>query len=205
MSLIDCVRLNDTDRLSLLLGKGYHPDLSNWYGYTPLIIGAIHNRVDCVRTLLEEGANPNIRDKGGKTALMRAAQDGHIKIVHLLLDRGADPSIHTKEGKNACALATDRDIISILSGRSYSLYNIRSRSDRYMADTLTDMSIVCVKRSYRYTTYTTLLNMNWIIILIFVILIILAYLIGYTAGKKNVTIVEVIRNPRMIISTIYGR
>jgi ankyrin repeat protein len=67
-----------------------HPDIRidqpNRHEETPLMIAALHGRLDAARTLLDRGAQVN---RDGWTPLHYAATGPEPKIVALLLDRGA--------------------------------------------------------------------------------------------------------------------
>lgn len=67
-----------------------HPDLrldvANANGETPVMIAALHGRLDWVRRLLDRGAAVN---RDGWTPLHYAASGPEPQVVELLLDRGA--------------------------------------------------------------------------------------------------------------------
>jgi ankyrin repeat protein len=54
-------------------------------GWTPLIVAANNNRLQCVEVLLEMGADISIRDDDeGKTALEWAREEGYVEVVAIL-------------------------------------------------------------------------------------------------------------------------
>jgi len=61
-------------------------DVPNANGETPLMIAALHGRLDWVRRLLDRGAAVN---RDGWTPLHYAASGPEPQVVQLLLDRGA--------------------------------------------------------------------------------------------------------------------
>ena len=72
-----------------------------WFGYTPLILAALHGEAAQVRELLAAGAEVNWRMDWGYTALIVASGQGQAAIVRDLLAAGADPHRRTDEGRSA--------------------------------------------------------------------------------------------------------
>jgi hypothetical protein len=83
-------RLDDSKALADALAAGDCPQRPNPAGQTPLMLAALHLRLDAVRTLIplvEVGA----RSPCGKTALMYAAWSGGWDCVRELLAAGSAP------------------------------------------------------------------------------------------------------------------
>jgi uncharacterized protein len=65
--------------------------------------------------LLERGAVIDAQSMGGRTALSFAADGGYTQAVRLLLEHGADVNVCDDGGKTASQLATQQEIVEILS------------------------------------------------------------------------------------------
>jgi ankyrin repeat protein len=59
------------------LDKGGIPNLQNKYGWSLLMLAAMHGRTDIVELLIQFGANPNLENKFGHTAKSLALLKGH--------------------------------------------------------------------------------------------------------------------------------
>ncbi len=85
---------------------------------TALMIAALLDDDDLLRTLLANGADPNRRDPNGRTALMIAASRGHLRIVRSLIhDRRTKANLtNTSEWDALCEAAAEghRKVVSLL-------------------------------------------------------------------------------------------
>jgi ankyrin repeat protein len=57
----------------------------------------------------------NVCDDNGVTPLHLASKNGNKYLVQLLIDKGADVSAQDKDGNIPLSLASEKDIIKILS------------------------------------------------------------------------------------------
>lgn len=73
-----------------LLAAGVYPDTTDYFGRTPLIIGAYGGKLDVVNALLRATNNIDQQDIHGATALGSATMRCEDKIMRLLLRAGAD-------------------------------------------------------------------------------------------------------------------
>ena len=78
-------------------------------GTTPLMMAAVWNRLQIVRTLISAGAKVNISDEGGGTALIYAVWKGHVEVIRELLQHGADPNARTRDGRTPLMVAQKAD------------------------------------------------------------------------------------------------
>ncbi|KAF8496145.1 ankyrin repeat-containing domain protein [Russula emetica] len=83
--------------------------------HTPLIHAVMVGRVEFARMLLERGAEIDARNAYGRTAPYFAAVRGYTQAVRLLLEHGADVNMGDDEGKTASQLATQQEIVELLS------------------------------------------------------------------------------------------
>ena len=69
----------------LVRRRGAEVGTASMYGYTPLIVAAMHGNARAVKMLLEEGADAFAKDSTDMTALHWAARHDYPDIVKLLL------------------------------------------------------------------------------------------------------------------------
>ncbi|KZS14880.1 Histone-lysine N-methyltransferase EHMT1 [Daphnia magna] len=97
-------------------------------GWTPLVWGCEHQRVDIVKYLLQCKADPNVRDAEQNVALHWAAYSGSVDIVALLLDQGCDVNAANVHGDTPLHTASRRDncecaLLLITRGGRFDLRN----------------------------------------------------------------------------------
>lgn len=94
----------------LALERGADPSAAtNYFGKTPLMYAAQHDRLDAASRLLDEGADLGSTtemtcgrlDRDHRTALMYAAENASAPLIDLLLDAGTDPSAVDTRGNPA--------------------------------------------------------------------------------------------------------
>ncbi|KAK3140933.1 hypothetical protein QOZ80_5AG0407930 [Eleusine coracana subsp. coracana] len=72
--------------LSMILDRGVPPDAVNRHKQTPLMLAAMHGKIDCVLKLLQAGANILMFDSvHARTCLHHAAYFGHVDCVKAIL------------------------------------------------------------------------------------------------------------------------
>lgn len=79
------VEQGKTDLVRVLLKAGAPVDLSNSWGYTPLMIAVIANYPLIVQELLAHGADVNKQKGDGQTALMLATVGKNLPVIKVLL------------------------------------------------------------------------------------------------------------------------
>ncbi len=67
----------DHERVALLLDKGANPNVTDEYGYTPLLLAASEGKTELARLLITRGANVNARASSGWTAVLWASSMGY--------------------------------------------------------------------------------------------------------------------------------
>jgi ankyrin repeat protein len=65
--------------------------------------------------LLEHGAKVNVPGDIGWTPLHRAASYDNVQLVRLLLEHGADVNARDRSGKTPSQLATQQEVVEVLS------------------------------------------------------------------------------------------
>ncbi|KAL3530741.1 hypothetical protein ACH5RR_010063 [Cinchona calisaya] len=101
--------------LSMLLSRSVNPDLLNRHKQTPLMLAAMHGKVNCVQKLIEAGANILKFDSvSGRTCLHYAAYYGHsdcLKVIlsaartsHIAVSWGYSRFVNIRDGKGATPL-----------------------------------------------------------------------------------------------------
>jgi ankyrin repeat protein len=72
--------------LSMILDNGVPPDVVNRHKQTPLMLAAMHGKIDCVLRLLQAGANILMFDSvHGRSCLHHAAYFGHVDCLQAIL------------------------------------------------------------------------------------------------------------------------
>lgn len=99
MSLSQEILKGTYEGVERLLQLGAEPNVSDEYGYTPLIHAVATNRQELVELLLKSHADPNLVDITGSTALHWAVDNNHLEITQLLLKFGANPNAYTSNGQ----------------------------------------------------------------------------------------------------------
>lgn len=87
--------------LMQLLDNGANVDVLNALRWTPLVVSAIHGKVEVAQSLLAAGANPNIPTENGRTALMAAVHNQHADVAKLLVEADADVNRQANDGWTA--------------------------------------------------------------------------------------------------------
>jgi len=70
----------DVNARVMRLDSDGQPVGPNDVGFTPLMIAAIHNNTEVVRTLIEAGASLDLQDGEGRTALHHAVVHAWIEV-----------------------------------------------------------------------------------------------------------------------------
>ncbi|TVU04414.1 hypothetical protein EJB05_50018 [Eragrostis curvula] len=128
--------------LSMILDRGVPPDAVNRHKQTPLMLAAMHGKIDCLLKLLQAGANILMFDSvHGRTCLHHAAYFGHVDCLQAILsaaqttpvadswgfarfvnvrdDHGATPlHLAARQGRPGCVqvLLENGAIVSALTG-----------------------------------------------------------------------------------------
>ncbi|XP_020595837.1 E3 ubiquitin-protein ligase XB3-like [Phalaenopsis equestris] len=80
--------------LSMLLGRSVNPDLLNRHKQTPLMLAAMHGKIECVQKLLEAGANILKFDSvQGRTCLHFAAYHGNPDCLQAILSAAQSTTV----------------------------------------------------------------------------------------------------------------
>ncbi|KAI0502018.1 hypothetical protein KFK09_016963 [Dendrobium nobile] len=80
--------------LSLILGRSVNPDLLNRHKQTPLMLAAIHGKIECVQKLIEAGANILKFDSvHGRTCLHYAAYYGNSDCLQTILSAAQSTTV----------------------------------------------------------------------------------------------------------------
>ncbi|CAD6334898.1 unnamed protein product [Miscanthus lutarioriparius] len=128
--------------LSMILDHGVPPDVVNRHKQTPLMLAAMHGKIDCVLKLLQAGANILMFDSlHGRSCLHHASYFGHVDCLQAILtavrttpvadswgfarfvnvrdDHGATPlHLAARQGRPGCVqvLLENGAIVSALTG-----------------------------------------------------------------------------------------
>jgi ankyrin repeat protein len=103
--LTDAVLRNDLRTLRLLLASGEPIDLTNRFGFTPLLLATALQREAIADVLLKEGADPNRQTLDLRTSLLIAATNSGPHILKGLIQHGAALDVRDPAGLSAADLA----------------------------------------------------------------------------------------------------
>ncbi len=76
--------------IELDLLRGADINLHTWLDYTPLMMAAVFNNAEAVKSLLEHGADVSMKNHEGETALSLAAKISDIESMSLIIEYGGD-------------------------------------------------------------------------------------------------------------------
>lgn len=102
-SLADCIRANDTRKITKALKSNGGINKADPEGDTPLMLAALYGNAETMRWMLKKGADPNGKNSEDETALMWAIHD--LEKIKILLEHEADINARTKSGNTALLLA----------------------------------------------------------------------------------------------------
>ncbi|KAJ8256947.1 hypothetical protein COCON_G00190990 [Conger conger] len=111
----------DAESVDLVLRQGAAVNSQNAKGYTPLIIGILHQLYDICTLLVKQGADVNQSDGEGWTGLHFVAQNGNDRLARLLLDHGAVSDAQEKDRWTPLHLAAQNgheNVVRILLPRT---------------------------------------------------------------------------------------
>lgn len=84
------VEANRVVILQRLIDAGAEVDNVDYCGHTPIMLAAMHNRVECTYILVVNGAPLDRQSRrDGRTALHMACRFGNVQSIKVLLDAGA--------------------------------------------------------------------------------------------------------------------
>lgn len=78
------VKKGDILGLRSELDDGLQPNLTNRFGWSLLMLAALHGRTDMIDLLLSRGADPTVTNQFGDTADSLARGKGHRRITQVL-------------------------------------------------------------------------------------------------------------------------
>jgi ankyrin repeat protein len=94
-TIFDAVESGNINVLKSLLKSGANVEEATNGEYTPIMLAALQNEVDCVALLSDHGANVNARTSNNRTALYLASEKGCLEAVIRLLHLGAEVNTKT--------------------------------------------------------------------------------------------------------------
>lgn len=99
MSLSKAILEGTFEEVERLVESGAPINITDEYGYSPLVHAVVTHRVDVVRLLLKNNAMVDIIDETGSTPLHWAVDVNDVEITKLLLYYGANPNAYTENGQ----------------------------------------------------------------------------------------------------------
>jgi ankyrin repeat protein len=89
------------DTVKLLLSHGANPNISDIYGYSPLMKAIENNNIEIAEILLSHGADPNITSKYGWSALLLATSyitEERYELIQKLISYSVNITIMNSKG-----------------------------------------------------------------------------------------------------------
>jgi hypothetical protein len=77
---------NNVAGVSALVSSNCNIDVTDRYGWTPLMSAACAGALDVVKFLMSQGADVSMRDKSGNTCLSLARRRGHFAVVQAVTE-----------------------------------------------------------------------------------------------------------------------
>lgn len=99
MSLSSAILKGTYEDVEKLLAGGAPINISDEYGFNPLVHAVVTHRIDVVRLLLKNNAMVDIIDDTGSTPLHWAVDVDDVEATKLLLYYGANPNAYTENGQ----------------------------------------------------------------------------------------------------------
>lgn len=112
----------------LLIDAGADIDVTDSYGYTPLMIASQLNNMPLIKILFKAKVNVNVRSNDGITPLMLSADNGYYQVAKALIVHGADINISSFDGNSAifAAVRANNDSIAGLLLQKKAFVNIKN-------------------------------------------------------------------------------
>lgn len=85
-ALLTEAQKNNVAGLNALLPSSYNINMTDQYGWTPLMSAAYAGALDVVKFLLNHRADVSLRDKSGNTCLSLARRQGHLAVVQAITE-----------------------------------------------------------------------------------------------------------------------
>ncbi|MCS5711363.1 Dot/Icm T4SS effector AnkH/LegA3 [Candidatus Berkiella aquae] len=124
MSLSKTILEGTFAEVEKLVNAGAPINISDEYGYSPIVHAIVTHRVDVVRLLLKNNAMVDIVDVTGSTPLHWAVDVNDVEITKLLLYYGANPNAYTENGQPVLfypLLRKNTVLIKLLTAKGASL------------------------------------------------------------------------------------
>lgn len=93
------IRLGRTEALRQIIAAGANINQTDWRDWTPLMLAAWFDRLDCIRCLLDAKCRLDQQSDEGGIAMHYAVRAGSPAAVSMLLAAGASATIHDQFGE----------------------------------------------------------------------------------------------------------
>jgi ankyrin repeat protein len=114
-SLFKAVGSSNFKKVKQVLTQSVNVNVTDRWGYTPLIRACVYGDIDIAEVLIARGAEVNARTEDGNTALFEASLSQEKKpLAELLIEKGAYIDIKNKHGDTPLIMATMNGIKEIV-------------------------------------------------------------------------------------------
>ena len=96
MDLIEAVKINNLERVRLLVEQGADKHKVDSDGCTPFWLASYRGHLEVAQYLVEQGASLEKATTWGGTPLIAAALDDHLEVTRYLLEQGTNREASAK-------------------------------------------------------------------------------------------------------------
>ena len=101
-----------------LIDQGADPEIRDKFGFTPISMAIVEDKIDCLATLLGYGVLLERRDENYDTPFLSAIRCKNLEAIKMLVSAGADITVKTRDDKSIFDIADEtknEEVIKLIS------------------------------------------------------------------------------------------